>query len=104
MPLSLDRNLVDGTLTIALAGEIDLSTRQALAAAIEDAFEQMGVTNMIVDMAGVTFMDCCGLGALIQGRALAEKRSCAYQVCGVTGLARKVMEMTGVLDMLCGTP
>jgi anti-anti-sigma factor len=102
MPLSLDQQMAGEVVRIEVRGEIDLATRPALVAAIEAAYETPGTRSLVVDLAGVTFMDCYGMSALIHGRALADKRSWGYEVCNATGLPRVVMRMAGLLDYLSG--
>lgn len=65
---SLER-LRPGVALMRLQGEIDLSSADVLT----DQFAQcagQGLTDMVVDATGVTFMDSTGLHALIEGKRL----------------------------------
>jgi anti-sigma B factor antagonist len=99
MPLSIDRQADDSGATLAVAGEIDMATRPDLVKALEAVFAE-GVRSVTVDLAGVTFMDCFGMSALIHGRELAADRACGYRVVGATGMPLLVLRMTGVLAEL----
>ena len=50
---------------VALAGEIDMSTVQRLATAVDEILGGDTPTRVVLDMAGVTFCDSQGLSALI---------------------------------------
>ncbi|HEU4320775.1 MAG TPA: STAS domain-containing protein [Acidimicrobiia bacterium] len=59
----------EGVALMRLSGEIDLSS----AAGVTDKFAEcagQGLTDMVVDATGVTFMDSTGLHALIEGKRL----------------------------------
>jgi ABC-type transporter Mla MlaB component len=51
---------------VTLVGEIDVATAPSLEAALSIAFSERG--NVIVDMAGVTFMGSSGIGELVRAR------------------------------------
>ncbi|MFG1975260.1 STAS domain-containing protein [Nonomuraea fuscirosea] len=64
----------DRVVTLTPVGEIDLLTAGALRAAIADALRAPRPLDVIVDLAGVTFLDCAGTGALVAGRNIAIRR------------------------------
>jgi hypothetical protein len=70
-----------GLLTVAVAGDIDVATAPALDAAIVE-----------------------GIAALLRGRRAADARGVAYRVAGAHGMARQVLELTGVWAHLSGEP
>lgn len=50
---------------VAVAGEIDMSTETQLRTSLVDVVEQ-GAKDIVVDLAGVTFLDSSGLRGLIE--------------------------------------
>jgi anti-anti-sigma factor len=52
---------------VRVFGEVDISTAPRLAERIRRA-AQMG-TEVVIDLEGATFMDCAGLGALLQANS-----------------------------------
>jgi anti-anti-sigma factor len=54
-----------------------------------------------VDLSKVDFLDSSGVSLLLRGRRQADEHGVAYQVIGAQGIARQVLEMTGVWDHLC---
>jgi anti-sigma B factor antagonist len=99
--LSIERRIAAGSATLALTGEIDLSTCAKLAAAIDAAVDG-GANAVAVDLAGVTFLDSTGVNALVQGKRKAESVGAQYRVVGAGGMAARVLKLVGVLDVLTG--
>jgi anti-anti-sigma factor len=63
--------------TVVLAGELDMASAPALAAALRDARRPLAAPRLVLDLSGVTFMDIAGLraieGARVGGRPLAVR-------------------------------
>ena len=82
---------------LRVRGEIDLATAGELRARIGEHAEDAG-GPAILDVSGVTFIDSTGLKALVGAQAdLGGGRRLALQ--GVPPLFRRVLEMTGMLDV-----
>jgi anti-anti-sigma factor len=61
----LSTHLVEGAPPVLhVAGELDMTTADLLGGALEQAFE--GDPSVVVDMAGVTFVDAAGLRVILQ--------------------------------------
>jgi anti-anti-sigma factor len=82
---------------LLLGGEVDLSAWGRLHAAFADA--QKGATEVIVDVSAVTFMDSTGVDALV--RAYKGAPDGRLHVVGASGQVRQVLEVTGVVDLVC---
>lgn len=54
----------EGRAVIALSGDLDVASRPQFLAACRSG----GVDDVIVDLGGLGFMDCCGYSGLIQAR------------------------------------
>jgi anti-anti-sigma factor len=79
---------------------LDLDTGSAVRDAIRRALDGGHLTSLTVDLGEVTFMDCAGLGTLIQGRRLADEHRVAYRVRNATGTASTVLRVTGTSNYL----
>jgi anti-sigma B factor antagonist len=90
----------EGVVWLRLRGEFDLATVAPLNAAIDDALT--APRGLVVDLHGVTFLDCATVGVLMRGRNLALDRGLSYRTVGAHGIPRWVMELTGVLAVLDG--
>lgn len=61
--LRIDTVHLDGHAVLAIEGEIDLATAPSFGAAIDEGLRHTG--RVVLDFAGVTFMDSSGLNVLV---------------------------------------
>jgi anti-sigma B factor antagonist len=97
--LSLSSHRDGTTVTVAVDGDIDLSTADEL----EHAIAAPGAgptTDVIVDLSAVRFIDSAGINALLKGRRQADAHGRSFRVSGAAGLVRELLEITGVLAHL----
>lgn len=85
-------------LTVRVTGDIDLSTADKLAEALEEAVTR--AREVRVDLADVTFLDSTGIRALVQGYRAAQGRGTTFYVVGAQQWIAKVLEVTGVGPLL----
>ena len=102
MEVSVSSDRQGGLATVAVSGDVDLSTAPAVEQAVATAVAGEGVTAVEVDLSGVGFLDSSGIALLLKGRRAADERGLAYRVTGVHGIAQQVLEMTGVWTHLVG--
>lgn len=86
---------IDDTHVVHVQGEVDLSAAAALRDRIERARRQDDDRSVVVDLAGVTFIDSAGLCELVrpatQGYAVTLRRPSPQ--------ARRVLEVAGVSEV-----
>jgi anti-anti-sigma factor len=91
--------LSPSTARVVVVGEVDLATahlfRDRLLGVLH---EQAAVVD--VDLAGVTFLDCTGISALIAARNAAIHTGRQMRVSHPRPIVRRVLEVTGLLDVL----
>ena len=105
MNFSLTRRECSGrVVTLTPAGEVDLCCAGALRAAIQDTLRTPHPVDVVVDLGRVSFLDCAGIGALVAGRNTAVRRGRGYRVVNLQPLVRHVLDLTGVLTALTGSP
>jgi anti-sigma B factor antagonist len=63
-PISVQVSIAESCAIVVVAGEVDIATAPALRAAI-DAVVADGASQVVVDLAGVRFMDSSGLNVLV---------------------------------------
>lgn len=93
----------DGAPALAVSGELDISgVDEFLARA--GALLESGTGPIGVDLAGVTFIDSSGLGALVrlQKAATAEKRG--LRLLEVPRPVARILELTGLTDLFSQGP
>lgn len=94
--------VVDGTTArVRVAGELDLEGAPVL----DEEFRgllALGVKTVVVDMSAVTFLDSTGLRAIIVGREVLVAGGATLTLDGVGGVVERVLQMTGLMDLLTG--
>lgn len=64
---------IQGDSRIVVMGEVDMATSPQIQSAI-DSLNHAGASRVVLDLAGVSFMDSTGLAGLVHGRAMLESR------------------------------
>jgi anti-anti-sigma factor len=85
--------------TISLRGELDVASAPILEETIEEMCEE-GCKEIIIDLAGVEFIDSSGLNSILRAKATCEEHGCEYALNPAQRPAQRVFEMTRVVDKL----
>jgi anti-anti-sigma factor len=91
-----------GAVTLRLYGEIDLNSRDSLLNRLIAIIDIDHADRLLVDLDGVTFLDCSGIGALIAGRNAAQAAGCRYEARNPRGFVSTILWACGV-DVVLGT-
>ncbi|WP_067494638.1 STAS domain-containing protein [Actinoplanes sp. TFC3] len=89
----------NGTLVVTVLGEIDFSNSDEVAQDIRDAVAKASPQALHVDLAGTTFIDSTGVGALIEGYHAATQAGCPFKVTNPSDEFRRVLAITGLSDL-----
>lgn len=100
--ISTERN--GGVATVSVGGELDLASAPQADQEIRAAAEADGVTDVVVDLSKLGFLDSSGIAVLLRGRRVAEASGVTYRVTGPSGMVRQVLALTGILEHLTGEP
>jgi anti-sigma B factor antagonist len=84
----------DGIARLVLEGDLDLSTCSMLEEHLA-LLRHEGVSAIIVDLQGLTFMDSSGLRILLGASKAAKEGGYQFAVVGVGETARRLFEVTG---------
>ena len=87
------------TSTVALSGELDLSTAARLQAAIDGLMAQ-GRHRLVVDLTGLTFCDSTGLTTFVRGNRDCTAKGGWLRLSGARGHVARVIGISGLLDVL----
>jgi anti-sigma B factor antagonist len=87
---------------VTVYGEVDLATREQLRESLQAATAAPGVRKIVVDLTQTRFMDSSGIHTLVRGYEEARKAGIDYYITGANGRVHRVLELTGVLDLLLG--
>jgi anti-sigma B factor antagonist len=92
-----------GALRIRVRGEVDMACAPELLDTLLAADVPSGGT-LVVDLAGVTFMDSAGISALVEAHRQREASGVALRVVEVPPLIAKMLRITGVDPYLDVSP
>ncbi len=86
---------------VALSGELDIVSVDFLTAVLEE----VDGSTIVVDLSGLTFMDCRGIAALVvaKNRVLASELG-QFVLTGPSGIVRKVLEVAGLNEWIVQWP
>jgi anti-sigma B factor antagonist len=90
---------------VVLAGELDAATSSVLRAALQAI--SCGVRQIDIDMAGVSLIDSCGVGALVAAQHALRNDFCQVSIRNPSPLVRRVLELsdaTAHLDVIDRPP
>jgi anti-anti-sigma factor len=92
-----------GRVTVAATGQIDLATAPQLARALARA-QREDVTEIVVDLSAVEFLDSTGVGVLVRAARDATRTGARLYLRGAQGAVAQVLEITGVAAHLPPPP
>ena len=84
---------------VEVAGELDLHSAPQLRAEIGRTLENKP-PHIVVDLAGVTFLDSTGVGVLVGALKRAREAEIALDFCNAQPRVRRVFEITGLIGAL----
>ena len=95
--------VVDGTAPrLVVRGDIDLDAEDRLVDAARVALAGLsappGDRALILDLAGVTFLDSSGLRALLRCQSLAQSQDVTVRLVALPGPVTRLLEVAGVTD------
>jgi anti-anti-sigma factor len=90
----------DRETVIVLHGEVDYATALDLRAAISATLAAGDVDTIVVDLAGVTFLDSTGVGTLVVAVRICDDLRVELRVCDPNPFIAKLLTVVGVAEML----
>jgi anti-sigma B factor antagonist len=87
------------TRMVTLAGEVDISTARSARQALREALHD-GMETVVLDLAGVTFLDSTGVHLVADAARTAEERRRHFVVVPGPPHVQAVFAMAGVLEVL----
>jgi len=75
-------------------GELDISTVGELATVVER--ECSSQADLVVDLRGLSFLDCAGLRILLYARALANSNGSSLRLIPGPAMVQRVFDLTGL--------
>ena len=91
--LTTSTEIIQGIPILNVAGEIDIYTAPRFKEAITEMITQ-GHTNILIDMAGVDFMDSSGFGTLLSATKPLRPVAGSLSLCGCNEAITRMLEIT----------
>jgi anti-anti-sigma factor len=88
------------TARVMVVGEVDMATAPQLRQRLVRVLRAQRPAVLEIDLAGVTLLDCAGVGALVGAWTVATQAGCRMRVRHPQPIVRRVLEVTGILDAL----
>lgn len=85
----------DEVVCLSLAGDLDLSTVPALQEAL-DAAEALAPVDLVLDLAGLSFLDSSGLHCIVRAHERAQKEGRRVVLGPGSSSVQRVLELTGM--------
>lgn len=93
----------ENEITVALTGEVDLSTGDALGEVLRGAVDAKP-TRVVVDLAQVSFLDSTGIHVLLTASQSAADGGCTLVVRNPSDMIMRVLTICGVDEYLLAGP
>jgi len=81
---------------VRLQGELDLCTAEEFKRVVEANLETRGVKNMILNLAGVPFIDSSGLGAILGRYKNIQERGGKLVAVELVPTVKRIFELSGL--------
>ncbi len=91
-----------GSVLVSLTGEADLTAREELTSSLLGAVSKSPL--VVVDLAGVTFMDSSGVHALVAAYRAAKRDGTRLYAVNAHGMVEDLLDLTGIADLLRRPP
>ena len=96
--VSFSRSL--GDVVVTLAGDLDARTAPTLADRLTDVIDGEGNLAVVVDLERLAFVDSAGVGVLADANGRLRRRGGSLTLRNPSGVAGKVLEITGLTEVL----
>ena len=98
LEISVDRGVGDAV--IRLSGRIDVDSSPELRDRLRTLLSEEALPQtIIVDLAGVSYIETSGIATLIEALRVARHRQTNFRLQGLRGAALRLFEVTGVLAL-----
>lgn len=95
--VSIDEH-ADSYSVVSVRGEVDLHTAPKVRYAIDRASEKNGVSAVVVDLRGTTFMDSTSLSTFMHSREELEERGISLRLTAPSEAVERIFRITGFND------
>jgi anti-sigma B factor antagonist len=88
------------TTTVALTGELDPATAPQLDEAVQGILADASVTRVVLDLAGLTFLDSSGLRVFVTIREALRSRGGELALSRPSANTQRLLDITGLGEVI----
>lgn len=85
----------DDTVVAAISGELDMAATFRLEPELERVTQEPGVRSLVIDLAGVDFIDSAGLGLLLATHERLRAAHVRLELANPSPSVRRMLQLTG---------
>lgn len=93
---SLDLVKEGTSVIIVLSGELDMSTVRKFSACANARLAEPSTHQLVVDLGRVTFLDCAGLGGLVDLQRRARSEAKRFELRSIPPRVTRLLELSGI--------
>lgn len=98
--MQVKQKLYKNTLYINLVGELDEHTAEYTRISLDKILISQGITQVVIDLAELGFMDSTGIGILIGRYKKMKERGIPIFICNPSSQAERIFKMTGLYQIM----
>jgi len=98
--VALDVSRSEGSVSVAATGEIDSSSAPQFRRILDGLLDEPEVSEIVVDLGGVTFLDSAGLCVLAAAHRRTKGRGIQLRVLASSRAVIRPLQITGLWDLL----
>ena len=88
------------TLYIKLSGELDEYSASHCKSKLDEAFENLGYNQIVIDLSDLTFMDSTGIGVLIGRYKKVKQNNKQIYIANPNKQIEKIFKMSGLYEIM----
>lgn len=92
-PIQVASEALPDGIVLAPSGEIDLARSPLMRARVAEAMKA-GPKRVVIDLAGVPYMDSSGVATLVEALQAARKSGAKLLLCSLTARVRSILEIS----------
>lgn len=98
--LTVDVQATGDQVVVAIAGELDPHSSAELSDALAPLIADDGVKHLVIDLAGIRFIDSSGLRVVLSTRDTLDDRGATMALRSPSEAVQRILEITGLTDHL----
>lgn len=98
--MKINHKIVNGTLYLALYGELDESTAPQLRENLDTLFREAKFLKVVMDLSALSFMDSTGIGMLIGRYKQLKEKSVPILLASPSKVVDKILTLSGIYELM----